>query len=119
MTPIERAAVARRIRSKECRMSRISTLVKPVDSAGVSPFRRVPQWISTASLISLSLALFIGVASAQPPSWPIVNGRRPQPTQQQIDSREGNTSRQWNRAVQSDVDRLYAEIMRASMPQGY
>jgi hypothetical protein len=100
-------------------MSRISTLVKPVDSAGVSPFRRVPQWISETSLISLSLALFMGVASAQPASWPIVNGRRPQPTQQQIDSREGNTSRQSNRAVQSDVDRLYAEIMRASLPQGF
>ena len=80
-------------------MSRISTLVKPVDSAGVSPFRRARRWIPKMSLISLSFSLFIGVAAAQPPSWPIVNGRRPQPTQQQIDSREGNASRQWNRSV--------------------
>jgi hypothetical protein len=99
-------------------MSRISTLVKPAHRAGVAPFRRVPLWISKTSLISLSLALFIGVAAAQPPSWPIANGRRPQPTQQQIDSREGDAARQWNRAVQSEVDRLYVEIMRASSPQG-
>ena len=99
-------------------MCRISTLAKPADSAGVSLFRRVPRWISKTSLLSLSLALFIGVAAAQPPSWPIANGRRPQPTQQQIDSREYNAARQWNRAVQSEVDRLYVEIMRASSQQG-
>jgi hypothetical protein len=100
-------------------MSRISTLVKPADSAGVSLLRRVPQWIFKTSLLSLSLALFIGVAAAQPPSLPIANGRRPQPTQQQIDSREDSASRQRNRAVQSEVDRLYVEIMRASAPQGF
>ena len=99
-------------------MSRISTLAKPSDSAGVPLFWRVRQWILKTSLLSLSLALFIGAAAAQPPSWPIANGRRPQPTQQQIDSREDSAGRQWNRAVQSDVDRLYLEIMRASSPQG-
>jgi hypothetical protein len=56
-------------------MSRISTFVKPADSAGASLFRRIPQWIFKTSLLSLSLALFIGVAAAQPPSWPIANGR--------------------------------------------
>jgi hypothetical protein len=99
-------------------MSRISTLAKPADSAGVSLFRRVPQWIFKTSLLSLSVALFIGAAAAQPPSWPIANGRRPRPTQQQIDSREDDAARLWNRAVQSEVDRLYVEIMRASPQQG-
>jgi len=64
-------------------MSRISNSAKPADSAGVSLFRSVPQWIIRTCLLSLSLALFMDVAAAQPPSWPIVNGRRPQPTQQQ------------------------------------
>jgi hypothetical protein len=99
-------------------MFRISTLAKPANRAGVSLFRRVPQWIFKTSLLSLSVALFIGAAAAQPPSWPIANGRRPQPTQQQIDSREDNAARQWNRAVQSEVDRLYGEIMRGSSQQG-
>jgi hypothetical protein len=35
------------------------------------------------SVLSLSLALFIGVASPQAQSWPIVQGRQLQPTQQQ------------------------------------
>jgi hypothetical protein len=99
-------------------MSCISTLAKRADSAGVSLFRRIPQWIFKTSLLSLSLALFIGAAAAQPPPWPIANGRRPQPTQQQIESREDNAARQRNRGVQSEVDRLYDEIMRASSPHG-
>ena len=69
------------------------------------------------SVLSLSLALFIGVAAAQAPSWPIVNGRHLQPIQQQIDSREDTAARQWNRSVQSDIDRLYDEVMRASAPR--
>jgi hypothetical protein len=93
-------------------MSRISTLAKPADSAGVSLSRRVQQYIFKTSLLSLSLALFIGAAAAHPPSWPIANGRRPQPTQQQIDNREDDAARQRNRAVQPEVDRLYDEIMR-------
>ena len=64
------------------------------------------------SVLSLSLALFIGVAAAQPPSWPIVNGRHLQPTQQQVDSRIDDRARQWSRGVQSEIDRLYHEIMR-------
>ena len=99
-------------------MSDISTLAKPADSSGASLFRRFPQWIFKTSLLSLSLALFVGAAAAQPPSWPIANGRRPQPTQQQIDSRENYAARQSNRAVQSEVDRLYLEIMCAASPQG-
>jgi hypothetical protein len=97
---------------------RIPIPARPADSAGVSLVPSVPQWIIKTCLLSLSLALFMGVAAAQPSSWPIANGRRPQPTQQQIDSREDNTARQWNRSVQSDIDRLYDEIMRASAPQG-
>ena len=65
-----------------------------------------------ASVLSLSLALSIGVAAAQPPSWPIVQGRHLQPTQQQVDSRIDDRARQWSRGVQSEIDRLYDEIMR-------
>jgi hypothetical protein len=68
----------------------------------------------TTSVLSLSLALFIGVAAAQPPSWLIVKGRQLQPTQQQVDSREDDRARQWSRGVQSEPIRLYDEIMRAS-----
>ena len=99
-------------------MSHIFTPAKPADSPSVSLFRSAPQWVIKTCLLSLSLALFMGVAAAQPSSWPIVNNRRPQPTQQQIDSREDSAARQWNRGVQSEVDRLYDEIMRAASPQG-
>ena len=61
---------------------------------------------------ALSLALLIGVAAAQSPSWPIVQGRQLQPTQQQIDSRLDDRARQRTRGVQSEIDRLYDEIMR-------
>jgi hypothetical protein len=64
------------------------------------------------SVLSFSLALFIGVAAAQASCWPIVNGRHLQPTQQQVDSGRDDRSRQWSRGVQSDIDRLYDEIMR-------
>jgi hypothetical protein len=97
-------------------MSCISTLANPADSAGVPLFRRVPRWIFKTSLLSLSLAFFINTAAAQPRSWPIANGRRPQPTQQQIDGRLENAAREWNRRVGSQVDRLYDEIMRAAAP---
>ena len=72
--------------------------------------------IIKAYLLSLSLVLFIGVAAAQPPSWPIVDGRQLQPTQQQVDKKVDNRARQWKRDVQSQIDRLYDEIMRASTP---
>jgi hypothetical protein len=64
------------------------------------------------SVLSLSLALFIGLAVPQAQSWPIVNGRHLQPTQQQVDSRIDDRARQWSRGVQSEIDRLYVEIMR-------
>jgi hypothetical protein len=69
--------------------------------------------LSKASVLPLSLALFIGVAAAQAP-WPIVEGRHLQPTQQQVDSRVDDKARQWSRSVQSEIDRLYDEIMRGS-----
>jgi hypothetical protein len=100
-------------------MSRISALAKPAVSGGVSLFRRIPQRMLRTSLLSLSLAFSIGVAVAQPPSWPIVDGRRPQPTQQQIDGREDNAARQRSLATQSEVDRLYVEIMRATARRGF
>ena len=56
------------------------------------------------SVLSLSLALFIGAAAAQAPSRPIVNGRHLQPTQQQVDSRGDDRVRQWTRGVQSGAD---------------
>jgi len=64
------------------------------------------------SVVSLSLALFIGVAAAQAPTWPIAQSRHLQPTQQQIDSRLDDRARQWRRGVKSEIDRLYDEIMR-------
>ena len=64
------------------------------------------------SVLSLSLALFIGAAAAQAPSWPIIQGRHLQPTQQQVDSRVDDRARQWGRGVQSEIDRLYDEITR-------
>jgi hypothetical protein len=66
------------------------------------------------SVLSLSFALSIGVAVAQAPSWSIVKGGHPQPTQQQVDSREDDSVRQWSRGVQSQTDRLYDEVMRGS-----
>jgi hypothetical protein len=63
-------------------------------------------------VLSLSLAVLIGGAAAQPPSWPIVKGRHLQPTQQQVDSKGDETARQRSRGVQSEIDRLYDEIMR-------
>jgi hypothetical protein len=56
------------------------------------------------SVLSLSLALFIGVAAAQAQSGPIVQGRHLQPTQQQVDSRVDDRARQWSRGVQSGAD---------------
>jgi hypothetical protein len=64
------------------------------------------------SALSLSLALFIGVVVPQAQSWPIVNGRHLQPTQQQVDSRIDDRTRHWSRGVQSEIDRLYGKIMR-------
>jgi hypothetical protein len=68
--------------------------------------------ISRVCLLSLSSTLFITVAAAQTPSWPIVDGRHLQPTQQQVDSREHGHAGQRNVDLQSDVDRLYDEITR-------
>jgi hypothetical protein len=70
-----------------------------------------------ASALFLSLTLFVGVAAAQPPSWPIVDGRQLQPTQQQLEStsdRNATEWTRWNNRVQPDVDRLYDEIMHAT-----
>ena len=66
------------------------------------------------SVLSLSLGLFIGAAAAQARSWPIVEGRQLQPTQQQVDSRVDDRARQRSRGVQSEIDRLYDEIMHGS-----
>ena len=64
------------------------------------------------SVLWLSLSLSIGIAAAQAPSWPIVKGRHLQPTQEQVDSKGDERARQWSRGVQSEIDRLYDEIMR-------
>jgi hypothetical protein len=69
-------------------------------------------------LLSLSLALTLGIAAAQTPPGPVVNGRHLQPTQQQVDNREDYGARQRDRAVQSEVDHLYDEIMRAAARRG-
>jgi hypothetical protein len=47
-----------------------------------------------------------------------VGNRQLQLTQQQIDRREDNGASQRDRAVQSEIDRLYDEIMRAAIRRG-
>jgi len=44
--------------------------------------------------------------------------RHLQPTQQQVDNREDYGVRQQDRAVQSEIDHLYDEIMRAAARRG-
>lgn len=68
--------------------------------------------IIKASLLSLPFALLIGAAAAQTPSWPIVNGRQLQPTQQQIESSENIAGRQRERDARSEVERLFNELTR-------
>jgi hypothetical protein len=70
--------------------------------------------VITTCLLSLLSALFVGVAAAQTLSGPTINDHQLQPTQQQVDSRENDDARQRDRAVQSEIDRLYDEIMRAA-----
>jgi hypothetical protein len=55
-----------------------------------------------------------GVAAAQSPHWPIVNGRQLQPTQAQLESTHDVQWNRWSSRVQPEVDRLYDEIMRAT-----
>jgi hypothetical protein len=63
----------------------------------------------------LSAALLAGVAwPADTLSGPTVNGRQLQPTEQQVESKEDNRARGWNVRVQSQIDRLYGEIMHAA-----
>jgi hypothetical protein len=64
------------------------------------------------------LAFTPGITTAQTPSGPIVSGRHLQPTQQQVDNREDHGVRQRDRAVQSEIDHLYDEIMRAAGQRG-
>ena len=68
-------------------------------------------------LLSLSFALLIGSAAAQTRPGPIVNGRQPPPTEQQVESREASRARGRDVRVQPDIDRLYDEIIRAATPQ--
>jgi hypothetical protein len=69
-------------------------------------------------VFSLSLALCAGLATAQTKPGPIVNGRHLQPSQQQVDNLEDYGIRQQDRAVQSEIDRLYDEIMRVAARRG-
>jgi hypothetical protein len=77
----------------------------------------VSVMIIKTCLLSLSFALFIGSAAAQTRHAPIANGRQPQPTERQVESREGYRPLDWDVPVRSDIDRLYDEIMRAATPQ--
>jgi hypothetical protein len=65
----------------------------------------------------LSSVLLAGNAVVQTPSWPITNGRHLQPTQQQIDSRENNAARQRDRDAQLEIERLFDELTRDSVPR--
>jgi hypothetical protein len=69
-----------------------------------------------AGALSLMSVLFIGLAMAQEPYGPIADGRQLQPTQQQLETRRDPGWDRWNRQSQSDVDRLYGDIMRAATP---
>jgi hypothetical protein len=69
-------------------------------------------------LLFLSLVLTLGTAAAQTPSGRIVNRRHLQPPQQQVDDRQDYGVRQRDRAVQSEIDHLYDEIMRAAGRRG-
>lgn len=71
-------------------------------------------------LLALLLLLTAGAAAAQSLPGPVVAGRRPQPTQQEIDRRERGVglypAREGDRRAPSETDRLYDEIMRAAAP---
>ena len=58
-------------------------------------------------LVSLLPALFIGVAAAQTPSGPTVDGHHLQASQQQVDVKEDNNRRERDRRNQVVLDRLY------------
>jgi hypothetical protein len=76
-------------------------------------------WVINAFALSLSSMLFIGVAAAQSSYGPIVDGRRPQPTPQQIESKHDkdiSAWQRWHERVKPDVIRLYDEITRG--PRG-
>jgi len=70
--------------------------------------------ILRACALLLSAALLAGVAAAQTRSGPAVNGRQLQPTEQQVESREDDRARERNARVQSEIDRLYGEIVHAA-----
>jgi len=58
------------------------------------------------SLVSLLPALLIGVAAAQTPSGPTVDGHQLQPSQQRVDVKEDNNRRERDRRNQAVLDRL-------------
>ena len=68
-------------------------------------------------VLSLLFALPVSTAAAQTQPGPIVNGRQPQPTAQKVESKSGNRSREQDARDQSNIDRLYDQIMRAAAPQ--
>ena len=68
-------------------------------------------------LLSLLSAILVGVAAAQTLPAPTTDGHHVQPTQQQVDSSENDAARRRDRATQSEIDRLYDEIIRASAPR--
>ena len=87
------------------------------EASRVGQRRRQLMIIKTCAF-SMLCALFIGAAAAQTPSGPTVDGRHLQPTQQQVDGRQDARTREWDRGVQSQVDYLYGELLRASSPEG-
>jgi hypothetical protein len=70
--------------------------------------------ITKTCLMLAASALVVGVAAAQTLPGPIVNGRHLQPTEQQVESREDDRAREWNARVQSEIDRLYRELIPAA-----
>jgi hypothetical protein len=60
----------------------------------------------------------IGSRLAQTVFEPIVDGRRPQPTQQRFESRQSTAALEQGRRVQSEIDRLYGDVVAGSAPTG-
>jgi hypothetical protein len=109
-----RTSNGKRLNSDNDLSSEETRLSLRTEFAQTNPFRPlcsgVLAMIIKTYLLSLPFALLIGAAAAQTPSWPIVNGRQLQPTQQQIDSKKSDKARQWDRDVQPDIDRLYEKL---------
>jgi hypothetical protein len=75
--------------------------------------------ITKRFLLSRFLPFLIGAATAQTAFEPIVDGRRSQPMQQRFESRQSTAALEQGRRVQSEIDRLYGDVVAGSAPTGF